>query len=169
MLNTKWHVLMKYGDRKLEDFLKRKPEIAAWPSIKYEWGKQRMIYGTDITSFIITNFAMYKSELVLPYFFPIAERSAPDILQYVIKQTLNKGVQYCLDYEDFNNQHSFSSMQAVIHAYKIVFGSDISEEQNLALDWVYQSIEEQYIYRKQPQARKYTKIKTQGTLFSGWR
>lgn len=51
----------------------REPEIRAWASIKYEWAKQRAIYGVDLTSSVVTNYAMYRCEEALKHRFLVGE------------------------------------------------------------------------------------------------
>nr|QIP68061.1 RNA-dependent RNA polymerase [Erysiphales associated totivirus 10] len=149
-----------------EAFLKRTPEIQAWASTKYEWAKQRAIYGTDLTSYILANLAFYKCENILPSQFPVGKDANDDNVARRVRGVLRGGLPLCVDFEDFNSQHSVSSMQAVLDAYQDVFSKVLSPDQHMALDWTRQSIERQTITDNTGLKQRYS---ASGTLMSGWR
>nr|QIP68046.1 RNA-dependent RNA polymerase [Erysiphales associated totivirus 2] len=150
----------QYGER----FLKRKPEIAAWPSTKYEWGKQRAIYGADITSYSVTGYGMLGCEEVLKPMFPIGDQAEATVVKQRVKEVLKSGIPYCFDYEDFNSQHSNESMKLVLEVYQQIFNNDLHEDQLDAITWTMESIDNTYVMKNSE--RWY---KTEGTLMSGWR
>lgn len=60
----------------------------AYASIKYEWAKLRAIYGTDLTSYILTHFAFYNCEDCLPPMFPVGQKANPKFLKQRVRATL---------------------------------------------------------------------------------
>ncbi|QGY72626.1 putative RNA dependent RNA polymerase [Plasmopara viticola lesion associated toti 1] len=147
-------------------FLSRSPEVHAWSSTKYEWGKLRAIYGTDTTSYILSNFAMYNCENVLPNRFPVGKAANDRNVVSRVRAVLKDRLPYCLDFEDFNSQHSPEAMREVVLAYGDVFRQSLTEEQLAALVWTAQSIQNQVIHDNSGTKTTYT---TRGTLLSGWR
>jgi len=142
----------------------RKPEMLAWPSTKYEWGKQRAIYGVDFTNFVHSTFAFGDMEEVLSKVFPIGSSAKPEAVKNTIAEISRDGIPFCFDFEDFNSQHTIPNMQMVMLAYKNVFSDVLTDEQLESIDWVIQSVDEMRI--KCPERGWY---KATATLLSGWR
>lgn len=149
-----------------EHFINRPPEVHAWSSTKYEWGKLRAIYGTDTTSYILSNFAMYNCENVLPNRFPVGKAANDRNVVSRVRAVLKDRLPYCLDFEDFNSQHSPEAMRAVVLAYGDVFNKTLTEDQMKALQWTADSISNQIIHDNTGTKTVY---KANGTLLSGWR
>lgn len=149
-----------------DHFLGRPPQLHAWSSVKYEWGKLRAIYGTDITSYIVSNFAFYNCENVLPRRFPVGKDANDANVVNRVAGILRGRLPYCLDFEDFNSQHSVSSMQAVINAYGDVFKESFEPEQLEAVEWTARSLKHTIINDNMGLKTQY---KSEGTLLSGWR
>lgn len=165
-LRNKFIALIKMGTVKAEQFLNRTPEIAVWSSVKYEWGKLRAIYGTDITSYILTHFAFYNVEDTLPAQFPVGKKARPSFVSAKIDGVLHGSNQYCLDFEDFNSQHSSESMKAVMQAWVDANKTNLSDDQVLAANWAIQSVDNTVITDNVGLKIQY---KSRGTLMSGWR
>ncbi|APG76058.1 hypothetical protein 2 [Wuhan insect virus 27] len=165
-LKNKFIALITMPDMPIEYFLERKPEIRAWSSIKYEWGKLRAIYGTDLTSYVLSHFAFYNCEDVLPAHFPVGKKARPSYVRSRIRSILSGSIPFCIDFEDFNSQHSNESMIAVIEAYLEVYQESFSKEQIMALQWTIQSIKETHVIDNMGTKTEY---QTKGTLMSGWR
>lgn len=159
---TKHYTVVKMPDVTADHFTDRLPEIRAWPSVKYEWAKNRAIYGTDLTSYILTDFAMPAVEETLSHVFPVGRKANEGYVSARIKLASADGVAMCLDYADFNSQHSLQSMFEVLQAYKSVFSMHMSIDQLKAIDWVLISVWRQTVEAKEP-------YRTSGTLLSGWR
>nr|UVG55950.1 putative RNA-dependent RNA polymerase [Poaceae Liege totivirus 16] len=149
-----------------EYFTSRPPAVHGWASTKYEWGKQRAIYGTDLTSYVIANFAFYNCENVLPNRFPVGKDANDTNVVNRVAGVLKNRLPYCLDFEDFNSQHSVDAMQAVIDAYGHVFRNTFTGEQMEALKWTSDSIRTQIIHDNVGLKEEY---RAKGTLLSGWR
>nr|UYL95653.1 MAG: RNA-dependent RNA polymerase [Tonghua Totiv tick virus 1] len=149
-----------------EDWVCTEPSIHAWSSVKYEWGKERAIYGCDVTNFIITNFAMFQCEDRLPPRFPVGSRAEPAYVTRTIDNILDGKEPYCFDFEDFNSQHSADAMRQVLRAYASVYGGDMSSEQRTAMAWVIKSVDKMVVHDNIGGTGTYT---ANGTLFSGWR
>lgn len=147
-------------------FTRRAPAVHGWASTKYEWGKQRAIYGTDLTSYVLSNFAFYNCENVLPNRFPVGKDAKDSNVANRVAGVLKNRLPYCLDFEDFNSQHSVQAMQAVVDAYGDVFSQVFSPEQLDALRWTSASIGNQVIHDNVGLKEEY---KARGTLLSGWR
>nr|QED42972.1 putative RdRp [Phakopsora totivirus B] len=162
-LRSKLFAVARMPKRDLEYFCNREPQIVAWPSTKYEWGKQRAIYGVDFTNFVMTNFALYKCEELLEPVFPVGRAAREDIVSNRVQETLRNGIPYCFDFEDFNSQHTKSNMQSVLRAYALVFSSGLTHEQQRALNWVIESVGNGKV-----KADTHT-YELNGTLLSGWR
>ncbi|QJW70333.1 RNA-dependent RNA polymerase [Erysiphe necator associated totivirus 5] len=165
-LKNKFIMISNMPNYAADHFLSRKPEIHAWASTKYEWGKLRAIYGTDTTSYILSNFVFYNCENVLPNRFPVGKDANDANVTGRVAGVLKNRLPYCLDFEDFNSQHSIPSMQAVVDAYGVAFSNTLSEEQMQALRWTSESIAHQTINDNTGLKRQY---KASGTLLSGWR
>ncbi|BAT62482.1 RNA dependent RNA polymerase [Red clover powdery mildew-associated totivirus 3] len=150
----------------LSHFLQREPGIDGWASVKYEWGKQRAIYGTDLTSYVLSNFAMYACESVLPSAFPVGPDADEANVAARVGGVLNNRMPLCIDFEDFNSQHSVEAMQAVLDAYSDVFDHLLTVEQKYALRWTAQSIGKTSITNNIANCGTYS---TKGTMLSGWR
>nr|QIP68035.1 RNA-dependent RNA polymerase [Erysiphales associated mitovirus 1] len=142
----------------------RRPEIYATASVKYEWGKVRALYGCDVTSFLHANYAFSNCENILPCYFPVGDRANDKYVTSLLK-SFERSIPFCFDFDDFNSQHSTSSMKAVIQAYIDIFSKYLSEEQVDSARWTMESVGEMFI------ENHYTKdkYKANGTLMSGWR
>nr|QIP68050.1 RNA-dependent RNA polymerase [Erysiphales associated totivirus 4] len=165
-LKNKLNALCRMGELTLDKFESRRPETVAWPSTKYEWGKQRGIYGVDITNFILSAFSMSDCEDVISDVFPIGKSSTTEHVSNTVRETLRNGVPFCFDFEDFNSQHSNSSMKAVLEAYRTVFSGGLSDEQDRALVWITKAIDNTYVVKGVQGSSAY---RCRGTLLSGWR
>lgn len=165
-LKNKFIMITNMPNFTLEHFTSRRPEVHAWASTKYEWGKLRAIYGTDTTSYILSNFAFYNCENVLPNRFPVGKDANDANVTGRVSGVLKNRLPYCLDFEDFNSQHSVSSMQAVIDAYGHIFGQSMTPDQRQALQWTSRSIARQIIHDNVGLKEEYLAT---GTLLSGWR
>ncbi|AZT88647.1 RNA-dependent RNA polymerase [Hortaea werneckii totivirus 1] len=165
-LKNKFITLLKMKDSTHQDWSNRRPEIQAWASTKYEWGKLRAIYGTDLTSYINAHFAFYNCEDVLPAPFPVGKAANTENVSNRVGATLKGRTQYCVDFEDFNSQHSPDNMSAVIQAYIEVFGHQMTQDQVNAAEWTRQSVHSMIVRDNQGLKKTY---KANGTLLSGWR
>nr|WGM49139.1 RNA-dependent RNA polymerase [Umbelopsis dimorpha virus 1b] len=165
-LRNKFILLTQTPYRDFDFFACRKPEIQAWSSVKYEWGKMRAIYGTDLTSYVLAHYAFYNCEDTLPNEFPVGSKARPSYVSAKVGAILKNRIPLCIDFEDFNSGHRNDSMQAVLTAYIDAFGSDMTEEQRVAAEWTKQSINQTYVNDNMGTKTKY---KTEGTLMSGWR
>lgn len=146
---------------------KRTPEIHSWASVKYEWAKQRAIYGVDLTSSVVTNLAMYRCEEVFKHRFPVGEEAAAERVHKRLSMMLTGAESFCYDFDDFNAQHSTESMQAVLEAYRDAFSDEMSDDQRMAMEWTIRSLDQVVIHNNEGgPAREY---KLAGTLLSGWR
>nr|WMV64399.1 putative RNA-dependent RNA polymerase [Uromyces fabae virus] len=163
---NKLNALCRMPDYKFDHFITRDKEMIAWPSTKYEWGKQRGIYGVDITNFIMTAYGMADCENILSGRFPIGKSATAENVKKTVKETLRNGVPFCFDFEDFNSQHSNQSMKAVLDAYMNVFKDKLEKEQIEAIVWARDAIDNTVIYEDTQLKKGY---KTSGTLLSGWR
>lgn len=141
------------------------PEVRAWTSTKYEWGKQRAIYGTDLRSTLITNYAMFRCEDVLKHKFPVGDQAEASRVHKRISMMLGNSSSFCFDYDDFNSQHSIGSMHTVLVAFRDAFSPQMAPAQLKAMDWVCESILR--MYAKDPTTNEWYHL--QGTLLSGWR
>nr|WMV64394.1 hypothetical protein [Uromyces fabae virus] len=153
-------------DYSLDHFLERKAEIHAWASVKYEWGKLRAIYGTDFTSYVLTHFLFYNVENTLGAAFPVGNKARPSYVAAKVHGLLDRGLHACLDFEDFNSQHSLENMRAVIKAWFDVFKNRLHPDQHAVFDWVSESISNTYVHDNMGLNTTY---KSKGTLMSGWR
>nr|WGM49135.1 RNA-dependent RNA polymerase [Umbelopsis dimorpha virus 1a] len=165
-LRNKFILLTQTPYRDFDFFSCRKPEIQAWSSVKYEWGKMRAIYGTDLTSYVLAHYAFYNCEDTLPNEFPVGNKARPSYVSAKVGAILKNRIPLCIDFEDFNSGHRNDSMQAVISAYIEAFGDSMTEEQRIAAEWTRRSITETYVNDNMGTQTKY---KTEGTLMSGWR
>jgi len=165
-LKNKFVALNTTNITDFESWISRKPSIHAWSSTKYEWGKERAIYGCDLTNFVLTNFCMYECEEKLPAYFPVGRRAEPRYVNRLLDGILDGHEAFCFDFEDFNSQHSTSSMRAVLRAYADVYGLQMSEDQRRAMSWVIQSVDDMVVHDNIGGTGDY---KAHGTLFSGWR
>jgi hypothetical protein len=157
-------VMASMDKRSLEFYLKRTPELYASVSTKYEWGKVRALYGCDITSFLMADFSMGTADECMPDYTPIGNASSEEKIATRIG-AMKGGIPVCYDFDDFNSQHSFQHMQAVIKAYIRVFGPYLSAQQLQAAQWTMKSVDRQRVSNKTSN-EEYT---TRGTMFSGWR
>lgn len=164
--NKLFAVLAMENSISMKDFLRRNPCVRARASVKYEWSKQRAIYGCDITSFIITQFVMSNCEDAFNLNCISGKDMNADTIFNRLKTILNEKEPLCLDFEDFNSQHTFSSMKAVVHAFRDTHFSEMTDEQKEAIDWVYHSISNSIVEDNLGCQQVYT---AKGTLFSGWR
>jgi len=165
-LKNKFIALCIKEDVGMEYYTKRKPEIHAWASVKYEWGKMRAIYGTDITSYILTNFVFFNCEDTLTIDFPVGKKARPSFVTARVGAVLENTIPLCLDYEDFNSQHSNEAMEAVLNAWVKCNEKNLSDDQIKAAPWVIDSIRNTIITDNMGTNTTY---KSKGTLMSGWR
>lgn len=166
-LRNKFYTLCAMGELPFSHFASRTPSICAWPSTKYEWGKMRAIYGVDLTSFIMAAFGMQGCEETLGVEFPIGSAANEASVRRAVRRTLTGLLPFCLDFDDFNSQHSISSMQAVIDAYLHVHKGSMSEEQKYAVAWTSKSISNMVMMGSEHV--RATHYKLAGTLLSGCR
>jgi len=146
------------------DWLERKREINAYTSTKYEWGKVRALYGCDVTSHLHADFGLQKCEETFPSYVPTGSKATEGNVSRIMSN-LKTLIPFCYDYDDFNSQHSFTSMKAVIDAWLSVFGEGLTREQVASVMWTRDSIDNQYVHCSQTG----DEYQTTGTLFSGWR
>jgi len=165
-LRNKFIALNIAEDVPIEHYLNRRPELHAWSSVKYEWGKQRAIYGSDMTSYVLTHFVFFNCEDTLPSDFPVGSKARPSYVSSRVRAVLRRATPWCVDFEDFNSQHSNSSMVAVLNAYLDVNHDRMSEEQKKAAKWVVESVLNTRVTDNMGLKETY---KAKGTLMSGWR
>jgi hypothetical protein len=166
LLRNKFITITAMPEVSEKHFLERLPSIEAWSSYKYEWGKLRAIYGTDMTSYVLAHHAFYNCEDVLPKMFPVGKDANDKIVSARVSAILKNKLPMCIDFEDFNSQHSISSMQAVIDAYYEVFSSGMSRSQRQAIQWTRKSLDINFINDFVGTGTRY---QSHGTLLSGWR
>nr|AWX94599.1 putative RNA-dependent RNA polymerase [Panax notoginseng virus B] len=167
MHRTKFVTLNMMKTEHLRRMFQRRKEIQAWASVKYEWAKQRAIYGVDLTSSVITNFAMFRCEEVFKHRFPVGEEAAASRVHKRLKMMLDGNESFCYDFDDFNAQHSTESMYAVLQAYLDVFKGNMSDDQVEAMRWVRDSILSVKVHNNEKNRDEM--YSTNGTLLSGWR
>lgn len=161
-VKSAWFSANKHGS--FEYWRDRTPMIFASTSTKYEWGKVRALYGCDVTSFIMSDFAMGDAEDTLPSYFPVGQKANEEYVKEMTEK-MRRSVPFCFDYDDFNSQHSITSMQMVIQAWLDVFGSDLNSEQVQAAEWTVQSVANMMVrFNSTGDIHKIN-----GTLMSGWR
>nr|WGM49131.1 RNA-dependent RNA polymerase [Umbelopsis gibberispora virus 2] len=165
-LRNKFINLIMQPEVKIDKYLNRKPRIEAWSSIKYEWGKMRAIYGTDLTSYVLSHFGFFNCEDTLPNDFPVGAKARPSFVSAKVTAVLENTVPLCIDFEDFNSQHSNDAMKAVVDAYLEAYRDDLSPEQQLAVEWTRDSIDQTFVHDNMGTKTTYH---TNGTLMSGWR
>nr|UVG55953.1 putative RNA-dependent RNA polymerase [Poaceae Liege totivirus 18] len=165
-LKNKFITISNMPDVPMTYFSNRRAEIHAWASTKYEWGKQRAIYGTDLTSYNLAHFAFYNCENVLPNQFPVGKDASESNVVARVAGVLKDRLPFCLDFEDFNSQHKAGSMKAVIDAYLEVYKGHMSPEQITAAKWTSDSVSSQIIHDNVGLKEVY---EAKGTLLSGWR
>ena len=164
---TKFVTLNRMPASFVRQMFSRTPQIKAWASVKYEWAKQRAIYGVDLTSSVITNFAMYRCEEALKHRFPVGEDAEAKRVHKRLTAMLANAESYCYDFDDFNAQHSTEAMQAVLIAYQEEFAENMSSEQYQAMNWVIESVGDMEVFNNEQ--KRSDKYKLKGTLLSGWR
>jgi len=165
-LRNKFIALITMPDISIDTLLQRTPQVHAWSSVKYEWGKMRAIYGTDITSYILTHFAFFNCEDTLPRHFPIGKLARPSFVSARVRAVLDNATPLCVDYEDFNSQHSTVAMQAVMQAYLDANFQSFSPDQRSAALWAIQSLGDTIVHDN---AGTRTTYSSKGTLMSGHR
>lgn len=165
-LKNKFYTLNSMPDLPLRHWLSRPPELHAWASVKWEWGKQRAIYGTDLTSYILFDFVMKGCEEYFPSYVPVGGTATPEHVQQQVRKLQSQGIPFCMDYEDFNSQHSVPAMQAVLRAFYDVYSASMSIDQREAFSWCFSSLEHQFVHNNIAHAPTY---RATATLFSGWR
>jgi hypothetical protein len=164
-IRNKLYMLCKEKDHEFSYYYQRPPQTIAWPSTKYEWGKMRAIYGVDVTNFIMTCYGFINAERCMPSDCPLGDSANEENVTRLVTQTLNGTLPYCLDFDDFNSQHSTESMQAALDGYLAVYASDIDPEQRMAIEWSRDALNDCQVYPNSS-CPAYT---LRGTLFSGWR
>jgi len=151
----------------INDILAIQPSIMAYPSEKYEWGKRRAIYGTDLEGFMMCDFAFPSFEQKLPKLIVTGSDASEDKVKRLVKNNLEGLMPFCFDYEDFNSQHSIQSMREVIMAMMSVYKQDMSAEQQEAAYWTLKSLE--HIEVKANKTLNCKGGRVAATLMSGWR
>jgi hypothetical protein len=165
-LKNKFIALCVTEDKPITHYTHRNPEIRAWSSVKYEWGKMRAIYGTDLTSYVLAHYAFFNCEDVLPADFPVGLKARPSFVAARVAATLEGTIPLCIDFEDFNSQHSNGSMKAVIRAYIDSYSHDLDPSQIEAAKWTHDSIDHTRVHDNMGTKTTYD---SKGTLMSGWR
>lgn len=165
-LRTKFITLSKMPYRDLAYFLKRKPALHAWSSTKYEWGKQRAIYGCDLTSYIMSAYAFADCEEALGKEFPIGSKARESYLRAATSSVCEGAIPLCVDFEDFNSQHSAASMRAALLAYRDAHTGVLHADQIKALDWTIASVGNGVVHDNIGLNKTYA---YKDTLMSGWR
>lgn len=145
-------------------WVSRPREIHAYTSTKYEWGKTRALYGCDVTSHIHADFSLNKCEETFPSYIPTGSKATSHYVSEIAKN-LRHMIPFCYDYDDFNSQHSTTSMRAVMMAWLYTFGGNLSDEQRSSLMWTVGSLESMFVH----QHIDGEVYRAAGTLFSGWR
>ncbi|UHK03131.1 MAG: RNA-dependent RNA polymerase [Sanya totivirus 6] len=166
MHRTKFASINAMPAGEIRKIFERKPEIHAWASVKYEWAKQRAIYGVDLTSTLITNFAMFRCEQALMHRFPVGDAADEIVVHKRLNNMLADNESYCYDFDNFNAQHSVDAMRAVLWAFYDVFSECMSDEQRHAMVWTISSLDSMVVHNNYAQCKQY---RTSGTLLSGWR
>lgn len=165
-LKNKFVTIANMPDLDMSYFSDRQEEVHAWASTKYEWSKQRAIYGTDLTSYVMSHYSFYNCEELLPSQFPVGGDANEANVTNRVAGVLYKKLPFCLDFEDFNSQHSAESMGAVVQAYVDTFRDKLTPEQVEAAIWTGRSIANQTIHDNVGLKETYD---AHGTLLSGWR
>lgn len=163
--NTKFIQCLMMGYRTLRQFTIRAPMIEAHASEKYEWGKRRAIYGCDFTSFVLADFAFGNIEECLGQSCPLGEAAEASRVTARVDSIMSNRIAWCSDFEDFNSQHSLTSMRAVLDALYDVFSPVMSDEQREAAIWVRTAQMNQRVHVPIT-ADEYN---SKGTLLSGYR
>ena len=164
---SKFVTLNSMSSKHIKAMFARQPEMHAWASVKHEWAKQRAIYGVDLTSSVITNYAMYRCEESLKHRFPVGEDAEAGRVHARLKMMLQGAESFCYDFDDFNAQHSIESMQAVLMAYYDEFKGNMTEDQDRAMQWVIHSAADMTIHCNE--AKRNDVYRANGTMLSGWR
>lgn len=166
-LRNKFYMLSQMTHKPFSHFANRRAETIAYASTKLEWGKQRAIYGVDLTNFIMSSYGMMGCEDVLPNDFPVGDRANDDYIKAKLDVILKGRVPYCLDFEDFNSQHSFPAMQIVLEEYRKTFAEYLSQEQHQAIIWTGDALANTRVLV--PKGNSKDEYRAKGTLLSGWR
>lgn len=164
--NKFYYFITLPNELKLDHYICRPAATNATVSIKYEWCKQRAIYGTDVTNYVMTQFVMQNCEELLTRDLAIGNNSTEEIVRTKVEYILDNKEPFCLDFEDFNSQHSITNMRAVVLAYIHVWMDRMSPDQRLAANWLLESINKQIVHDSIGLKDTY---QTKGTLLSGWR
>lgn len=143
---------------------KRTPQIYASTSTKYEWGKVRALYGCDVTSFLHSDYGMTNCEDMLPSYFPVGRKANEKYVRESIEK-FRDTVPVCFDYDDFNSQHSVSSMRTVLQAWLDVNKKYLTDDQILSVEWTRDSLNS-IVARFNSTGET---VSLTGTLMSGWR
>jgi hypothetical protein len=96
---------------------------------------------------------------------PLGDAANEENVTRLVNETLNGTVPYCLDFDDFNSQHSTTSMQAALDGYLAVYADCLDPEQCLAIEWSRNALNDCQVY---PNTLCPSYV-LKGTLFSGWR
>lgn len=165
-IRTKWHTVCAMPHTPISHWLSRSPQMVAWPSVKYEWGKQRAIYGVDLTNYILATYGFAGAEDILPEQCPLGTHINADTIKARVQATTANLAPYCLDFDDFNSQHSISSMNAMLQAYIDAYRDVLDEQQIAACMWVVSALHDMQVRVAPHDSRQYRAV---GTLLSGWR
>jgi hypothetical protein len=114
----------------------------------------------------MAHYAFYNCEDTLPNEFPIGRKARESLVRAKVASVLEQKLQLCIDFEDFNSQHSTHAMRAVIHAYRDVHGHRLERDQVAAMEWTSASLDDVIIHQDQHEGNNY---RSNGTLMSGWR
>lgn len=167
---TKWHTLSQMPMTNIDYWINRQPEMIAWPSTKYEWGKMRAIYGVDLTNYVMSSYGFAGAEDVLPPRCPLGAGADKKNLQSTVRDTLQAGVPYCLDFDDFNSQHSVASMVSCLTAYRDVMAVLLDCDQVRAINWVIKALRRiRVVIETGDHGTIKAAYRAMGTLLSGWR
>jgi len=163
-LRNKIFAMSRMPHYPIDHFLSRNPEVQAKAMTKYEWGKQRAIYGVDNTCFVLSQYGFGDCENLLSNIFPIGKSATTENVASSVQNVIKNGVPFCFDFEDFNSQHSTLTMQMVLLAYRDVFCPYLDIDQVAAINWQIAALDDVTVLDKLG-----GKYKAKGTLLSGWR
>jgi len=163
-LRNKIFAMSRMPHYPISHFIDRNPEVQAKAMTKYEWGKQRAIYGVDNTCFILSQYGFGDCESLLSNVFPIGKSATTENVALSVQNVIKNGTPFCFDFEDFNSQHSTVTMQMVLVAYRDVFSHYLDPDQVTAINWQIAALDDVTVLDKLG-----GRYKAKGTLLSGWR
>lgn len=142
---TKKYALSAKKSFNFDTMVRRRPEIVAWPSEKFEHGKARPIYGTDINSYLIHELAAKDIEHAFPAEFAMGKDGLDEQVDSKIRQMNAGGIPFCFDFSDFNTQHSLQSQKEAMQGYFDVHRANMTPDQVKAAEWTVESLMNQKI------------------------